>query len=378
MKKTGLLLGGMFLLPSLSLVDRTYAGNRSFPDPGNGSVSEHLQPITQRTEFMKPADDELRRLLTREQYRVTRLNGTEQAFSGIYDRHFEHGIYVDVVSGAPLFSSLDKYDSGCGWPAFTRPAHTGAVTEKADRSHGMKRTEIRSKLADSHLGHVFNDGPEDAGGLRYCINSAALRFVPLAAMKARGYGAYLERFRAAGLTVVNEPLETVILAGGCFWGMQEILRSIDGVIETRAGYCGGNLPNAAYEDVKRGNTGHAEAVKVVFNPAALPLPRLLTDWFFRMHDPTTRNRQGNDIGDNYRSTIFYHDDKQKTAAYAAIDEIRAAGRWPAPIVTTVEPVKNWSDAEEHHQDYLRKHPDGYTCHWLRSWDCAIKEPVPQP
>lgn len=317
---------------------------------------------------MNLSENDLREKLTPEQYRITRQNGTERPFSGEYDRHFEPGIYVDVVSGRPLFSSLDKYDSGCGWPAFTRPIDDGEVTEKPDRSHGMIRTEVRSRTADSHLGHVFEDGPPEAGGLRYCINSAALRFVPLAELRARGYGKYLARFKAAGLAVPEAETETAILAGGCFWGMQEILRGIPGVLETRAGYCGGDLPDATYAAVQRGGTGHAEAVRVVFDPDRIRFKTLLTDWFFRMHDPTTRNRQGNDVGANYRSAIFYLNERQRDEAQAAIREVEAAGHWNRPIVTTVEPVRNWSDAEEAHQDYLQKHPGGYTCHWLREWD----------
>jgi peptide methionine sulfoxide reductase msrA/msrB len=315
--------------------------------------------------FVKPSDEELRRRLSAEQYRVIRQNGTERPFSGVYDKHFEPGIYVDLVSGRPLFSSLDKYDAGCGWPSFTRPIEAAAVAESEDRSHGTVRTEVRSARADSHLGHLFPDGPAAAGGLRYCINSAALRFVPLADMAAQGYGAHLQRFRDAGVAVPEVKTETAILAGGCFWGMQEILRAVDGVLETRVGYCGGTLPNATYKDVKRGDTGHAEAVKVVFDPARLSFRQLLTDWFFRMHDPTTRNRQGNDMGASYRSAILYRNDQQKEEALAAIREAQAAGRWSAPITTVVEPARNWSDAEDYHQDYLRKNPGGYTCHWLR-------------
>ncbi|SNT73094.1 peptide-methionine (R)-S-oxide reductase MsrB [Paracoccus seriniphilus] len=130
--------------------------------------------------------------LTPEQYRVTQENGTERAFTGEYDHHFEPGIYVDVVSGEPLFASSAKYNSGCGWPAFTKPIDD-MITEHQDRSHGMTRVEVRSKHGDSHLGHVFPDGPPEAGGLRYCINSASLRFVPRDRMEAEGYGAYLNQ-----------------------------------------------------------------------------------------------------------------------------------------------------------------------------------------
>ncbi|MDO5647736.1 peptide-methionine (R)-S-oxide reductase MsrB [Paracoccus sp. (in: a-proteobacteria)] len=130
--------------------------------------------------------------LTPEQYRVTQENGTERAFTGEYDHHFEPGIYVDIVSGEPLFASGAKYNSGCGWPAFTRPI-TDNVTEHRDTSHGMVRVEVRSRHADSHLGHVFPDGPRDQGGMRYCINSAALRFVPRDDMAAQGYGDYLDQ-----------------------------------------------------------------------------------------------------------------------------------------------------------------------------------------
>lgn len=301
--------------------------------------------------------------LTPEQYRVTQLNGTEQRFTGIYDQHFQPGIYVDVVSGEPLFSSMDKFDAGCGWPAFTRPIEPAAVAERQDLSHGMLRTEVRSRLADSHLGHVFEDGPPEQGGLRYCINSAALRFVPRPEMKAGGYREHLARFKEPEMT--PKQLATAILAGGCFWGMQEILRKIEGVVSTRVGYCGGTLPNADYQTVKRGGTGHAEAVKTVFDPAKLTFRSLLEDWFFRMHDPTTLNRQGNDVGESYRSTIFYFDESQKTVAEAAIRAAASSSRWSRPIVTTIEPVRHWSDAEEYHQDYLRKNPGGYSCHRLR-------------
>jgi peptide-methionine (R)-S-oxide reductase len=131
--------------------------------------------------------------LTPEQYRVTQENGTERPGTGVYEKHKEAGIYVDIVSGEPLFASSDKYESGCGWPSFTKPIDPAHVSELQDRSLGMTRTEVRSTHGDSHLGHVFTDGPKDRGGLRYCINSASLRFVPKAKMAQEGYGAYLDQ-----------------------------------------------------------------------------------------------------------------------------------------------------------------------------------------
>jgi methionine-S-sulfoxide reductase len=171
--------------------------------------------------------------------------------------------------------------------------------------------------------------------------------------------------RAASPSPVPPARETAILAGGCFWGMEEILRAIPGVLETDAGYTGGNTSNPTYEDVHTGATGHAESVRVVFDPSKLSYEDLLEKWFFRMHDPTTKNRQGNDVGSQYRSAIFYTSEAQRVTAERVIARVNASGKWKSPIVTTVEAAGPFTLAEEEHQDYLQKHPGGYTCHYLR-------------
>jgi peptide methionine sulfoxide reductase msrA/msrB len=311
--------------------------------------------------FRKPATEELRDKLTPEQFRVTQQCGTEPPFRNAFWDHHEPGLYVNVVSGEPLFASTDKFDSGSGWPSFTRPVAPN-VLAKADRSHGMVRTEVRSKAGDSHLGHLFDDGPPERGGKRYCINSAALRFVPVSRLEAEGLGRFAGLF---GQPSQAAPSEVAVLAGGCFWGMEEILRSIPGVLATEAGYTGGWLENPRYEDTHDSKSGHAEAVRVTFDPSRLSYDELLERWFFRMHDPTTPNRQGNDVGTQYRSAIFFTSPEQERTALAVKERVDKSGRWKRPLVTDVVAATRWWPAEEYHQDYLRKHPGGYTCHFLR-------------
>lgn len=142
-------------------------------------------------DYKKPKDEEIKKCLTDTQYNVTQQDGTERPFSNEYWDHHDRGIYVDVVTGEPLFLSSDKFDSGTGWPSFTRPIEKEAITEKTDKKLGMTRTEARSRIGDSHLGHIFPDGPREKGGLRYCMNSASLRFIPLEEMEEKGYGKYI-------------------------------------------------------------------------------------------------------------------------------------------------------------------------------------------
>lgn len=158
--------------------------------------------------------------------------------------------------------------------------------------------------------------------------------------------------------------ETAILAGGCFWGMEDLIRKLPGVVETEVGYAGGDLENPEYKDVKTGATGHAESIRITFDPAKTSYRNLL-EFFFQIHDPTTSNRQGNDVGSQYRSAIFYLNANQKSEAEKIITEIDASGVWPGKVVTEIVPAGRWWDAEDFHQDYLDKYPEGYTCHFIR-------------
>src|SRR6185295_16599650 len=320
-----------------------------------------LQQSTDMKDFKKPDQQELQKKLSPEQFAVTQQCGTEPPFRNAYWDNHKPGIYVDVVSGEPLFSSLDKFESGTGWPSFTQPLKGTQVVEKKDSALGMVRTEVRSKIADSHLGHVFDDGPGEKG-LRYCINSASLKFVPVEEMDQAGYGQYLEPFVKAGL-IKPSIHETAILAGGCFWGMEEIIRKIPGVIKTTVGYSGGKTVNPTYEDVCTGATGHAEAIEVVFDSTRLSYEELL-GYFFRMHDPTTLNRQHNDVGTQYRSAIFCTSDEQKQTAERVKARWDKSRKFKRPITTEITAATKFYSAEDYHQKYLAKNPGGYTCHVL--------------
>lgn len=284
---------------------------------------------------------EWKEILTPEQYHVLREAGTEQAFTGKYWNHHGTGVYVCAGCGQELFRSAEKFDSGTGWPSFWKPARQGNVTEHDDRSFGVRRTEVRCSRCGGHLGHVFKDGPEPTG-LRYCINSAALDFTE----------------EHVGDPENSSRLETATLAAGCFWCTEAVFENLPGVESVSVGYTGGAVKDPTYEEVCSGNTGHAEAAQIRFDPSKISYEELL-DVFWQVHDPTSLNRQGADVGTQYRSAIFYHSDEQKKAAERSRDKFQK--KVSDRIVTEIVPASEFYEAEEYHQDYYRNNPAAPYC-----------------
>lgn len=280
---------------------------------------------------------------------VTKKQGTEPAFKNAYWDEKRAGIYVDVNTGEALFSSTDKYDSGTGWPSFTKPINKSKIMEEKDTSAGMTRTEVKTNA--SHLGHVFDDGPN--GGERFCVNSAALRFVPYQDLEKEGYSEYKELF----------DFKEAYFGGGCFWGVEHLFSQLEGVIDVTSGYSGGDTNNPSYKEVSSGKTGHAETVKITYDPNSISY-RKLVDYFWRVHDPTEVNRQGPDVGTQYRSVIFYLTEEEKTIAMESKDEFDAKKVFKEKTATQIVKFKEFYPAEDYHQDYVDNNP-GYVCHALR-------------
>ena len=301
------------------------------------SFSQSNNPMDSTEELEKFGD----KLLPKNVCHVIKEGGTERPFTGKYVYHKANGTYCCIGCDAPLFSSTTKFESGSGWPSFYDVIASGSIKEVKDLSYGMERIEIRCAKCDAHLGHVFEDGPKPTG-LRYCVNSVSLDFKP---------------------AEDGEEMEEITLGAGCFWCVETCFKELEGVIDVYPGYAGGKTLNPTYEQVCSGTTGHAEVARVVFNPAVISVNELL-ELFWWIHDPTQLNRQGNDIGTQYRSVIFYHNEAQKEIAAAYLKKLEKEKVWDKPIVTELTELNNFYPAEQYHHDYFNQHPENQYCQFV--------------
>ena len=277
--------------------------------------------------------------LSAEEERIIVHKGTEAPFTGRFDTFSKQGTYICRRCGIALYRSEDKFDAGCGWPAFDDEV-PGAVKRIPDPDG--QRTEIECAQCGAHLGHVFTGERLTARNTRHCVNSLSMEFVPAAETTNR--------------------FERAVFAGGCFWGVEFYLQQATGVVHTTVGYMGGHTEHPTYEEVCSHTSGHAEVVEVVFDPQRTSFEKLAR-LFFEIHDPTQLDRQGPDIGDQYRSEVYYLGEAQKRQAEALIAELKAKG-WK--VVTRLEPAGSFWPGEEYHRNYYRRHHSLPYCHRPRA------------
>lgn len=301
-------------------------------------TSNQNKQYTTGNNDMQKTEEEWKEILSPEKYRILREKGTERPYTGALLNHKEEGIYTCGGCGNELFSDKMKFDSHCGWPSFDKEIEGGKILKIEDRSHGMIRTEIVCANCGGHLGHLFDDGPTETG-LRYCVNSLSMDFKP---------------------SVGNSEIDSIVIGGGCFWCVEAVMQRIKGVEKVESGYSGGFIKNPTYKEICTGKTGHAEVLKVWFKPSEISLYTLL-EIFMTTHDPTTLNRQGNDVGTQYRSVIFYSKEEQKETGEKIIRDLTQKEIFSQPIVTEVSKLTNYYAAEEYHQDYYNQNSSQPYC-----------------
>lgn len=293
-----------------------------------------LVPLTMKSKENNTGNNMTYNKLTPEEERVIIFKGTEPPFTGEYYKNNAEGTYTCKQCGTPLYLSTDKFDSDCGWPSFDDEI-PGAVKRTLDPD-GI-RTEISCARCGAHLGHVFEGEHLTAKNIRYCVNSISMNFIP-ASKEAATQKAYF--------------------AGGCFWGTEYLLNKAEGVLSARVGYMGGHTLNPTYREVCADTTGHAETVEITFDPSNTNF-ETLARLFFEIHDPTQKNRQGPDVGDQYRSAIFYTDNNQRQIAEKLIGILKSKGY---DVVTELAKADKFWVAENYHQDYYDNNGKQPYCH----------------
>ncbi len=297
--------------------------------------------VETKMEKLNLSEDEWKSKLTPEQYYILREKGTERPFTGEFVFTKDKGTYKCAGCGEALFTDDMKFDSHCGWPSFDKEIAGGKIVQTEDNSHRMQRTEITCAKCGGHLGHIFDDGPTETGK-RYCVNSGSLSFEPKSEAKS------------------ETKEEIITLGGGCFWCIEAIFEELKGVKKVESGYSGGTIQNPTYKEVCSGNTGHAEVVQISYDPKIISLEEIL-EVFFTLHDPTTLNRQGADVGTQYRSVIFYHNTAQKETAEKVIGTLNMNKVFTRPIVTEVTAFSTFYKAENYHQQYYELNKEEAYC-----------------
>lgn len=337
----------ILLLFSFMAMSCSDAQQKEIPTFMNNQQNKYYS--TTDTSKLQLSNDEWKKQLDPSTYSIAREKGTEYAFSGKYWNHFETGLYRCKACGQALFRSNGKFESSCGWPSFFEPVTPTALSYAEDLSHGMHRTEVKCGRCDAHLGHVFDDGPAPTYK-RYCINSVILDF------EGEGQQQHSEALKP-GTT------DTATFGAGCFWCVEAQLQQLKGVIHVSSGYSGGHVKNPSYKEVCTGSTGHAEVVQVVYDPAVLSYDELLAA-FWQAHDPTQLNRQGNDVGTQYRSVIFYHSPEQKAIAEKYKEQLNKDEVYNGPVVTEIRPFETFYKAEDYHQNYYNENSSQGYCQFV--------------